>query len=337
MAVVILNWNGQRFLEQFLAGVTGSAYPNTEVIVADNASTDNSINWLKQHFPSVRLLLLEQNFGFARGYNEALKQVDANYYVLLNNDVEVTPNWIAPPIALMEANQQIAAVQPKILSHAQKNQFEYAGASGGWLDKYGFPFARGRVFDTCETDNGQYNDNQPVFWASGAALFIRASAFHAMNGFDEYFFAHQEEIDLCWRLQNAGHGVWVCPESVVYHVGGGTLPPNSPRKVYLNFRNNLVMMWKNLPRKGRFGRMFIRLSQDGMAAMRFLLSGKGGSFWAIMRAHFYYYLWCFSSRNRRGKGVKKRALEELPGYYGRSVVWAYFVKKKKTFRDIMAS
>lgn len=334
VAVVILNWNGRRYMEQFLAGVVDSGYANLEVVVADNASTDDSVQWLQTQFPSIKLIILKENYGFAGGYNKALKQVEADYYILLNNDVEVKIGWITPAIEMMEADKNIAAVQPKILSYAQKDQFEYAGASGGWIDKYGFPFARGRVFDVCETDNGQYNDNQPVFWASGAALFIRSTAFHTMNGFDEYFFAHQEEIDLCWRLQNAGHSVWVCPASVVYHVGGGTLPTGNPRKVFLNFRNNLVMMQKNLPRKGRFGRMFIRLSQDGLAAMRFLFSGKGRSFWAIMRAHYYYYAWCWSGRERP---KQRKPMEELNGYYSGSVVWAYFVKKKKTFRDIISS
>lgn len=341
VAVVILNWNGRRYMERFLAGVVHSGYKNLEVIVADNASTDDSVSWLQANFPHLRLIILPENYGFAGGYNKALKQVEADYYVLLNNDVEVPEGWIGPAIGLMEADPQIAAVQPKILSQAQKSQFEYAGASGGWIDKYGFPFARGRVFDVCETDSGQYNDNRAVFWASGAALFIRSEAFHALNGFDEYFFAHQEEIDLCWRLQNAGHSVWVCPASVVYHLGGGTLPTGNPRKVFLNFRNNLVMMQKNLPRRGLFVRMFLRLSQDGLAAMRFLFSGKGRSFWAVMRAHYYYYLWYFSGRGRYSPGKpvsrQKRPVKELQGYYGGSVVWAYFVKKKKTFRDIISS
>ena len=241
-------------------------------------------------------------------------------------------NWVTPVIELMEANKRIAAVQPKILSYSQKSHFEYAGACGGYIDRFGFPFARGRVFDTCEPDNAQYNASIPVFWATGAAMFVRASAFREAGGFDEFFFAHQEEIDLCWRLQLLKYQVWVCAESVVYHVGGGTLPAGNPRKVFLNFRNNLVMMYKNLPANDRAGRIFARLVLDGVAAWRFLLSGKGKSFWAVARAHFGFYKWILARKNAPAATIP---LRELPGYYPKSIVWAYFVKKKKTFVELL--
>ena len=334
VAVVILNWNGRKHLEQFLPAVVASTYPNLEVVVADNASTDDSVAWLRTHFPTVKLVIHSENGGFARGYNQALTQVEADYYVLLNNDVEVMAGWLEPAVQLMENDPNIAAIQPKILSFHQKDHFEYAGACGGWIDKYGYPFARGRVFDTCEPDNAQYNDNQPVFWASGAALFIRASVFHELKGFDEYFFAHQEEIDLCWRLQLTGYSVWVCPASVVYHVGGGTLPAGNQRKVFLNFRNGLLMMYKNLPQKGRLATIFVRMLLDGVAGVRFLFSGKGRSCWAVIRAHLHFYKRIFSQK--RGQNATKR-LSELNGYYPGSLVWAYFVKKKKTFRVIIDS
>ncbi len=239
VAVVILNWNGRKFLEQFLPSVLASTYTDYSVIVADNGSTDDSIAFLAANFPQVRIINNGQNFGFAKGYNEALKLVESEYYILLNSDVEVSPGWIEPMVSLLENDAQMAACQPKILSYHNKTMFEYAGAAGGWLDKYGYPFAKGRVFDICEEDKGQYDQVEPIFWASGAALFVRSTVYHQMKGFDEYFFAHQEEIDLCWRIQLAGYTVFSCPSSVVYHVGGGTLPKGNSLKTFLNFRNNL--------------------------------------------------------------------------------------------------
>ena len=247
VAIVILNWNGRKFLEQFMPAVLASTYPNKRVIVADNASTDDSILFLNEHFPSVEIIRNETNEGFAKGYNTALKKVTADYYVLLNSDVEVPENWIEPVISLMETDPLIAACQPKILTFDNRSFFEYAGACGGWIDKFGYPFSRGRVFDTRETDSGQYDFVQQCFWASGAAFFIRAKLYHEMGGLDEYFFAHQEEIDLCWRLQLSGYKIFVQPASVVYHVGGGTLPRGNSRKTFLNFRNNLIMIYKNQP------------------------------------------------------------------------------------------
>ena len=253
VAIVILNWNGKAYLEKFLPIVLKSSYENKTVIVADNASTDDSVLFLRNHYPGVRLIENAANEGFASGYNKALQQVNSEYCILLNSDVEVTEQWIEPVIAIMEANKKIAACQPKILSFKQKKYFEYAGAAGGWIDSMGYPFSRGRVFDCCETDNGQYNNASPCFWATGTAMFVRTEVFKQLAGFDESFFAHQEEIDLCWRMQLAGYAVFVQPASVVYHIGGGTLPSGNSRKVYLNYRNNLVMLYKNLFLK-KFGK-----------------------------------------------------------------------------------
>jgi GT2 family glycosyltransferase len=241
VAIVILNYNGKHYLEKFLPSVIASTYANKKIVVADNASTDDSILFIRTNYPGVEVILNAGNYGYARGYNEALKHVTADYYVLLNSDVEVTRGWIQPIVSLMESNKMIGACQPKLLAYHDKKLFEYAGACGGWIDKFGYPFSRGRVFEECEEDKGQYDSTENIFWASGAALFVRANVYHSLKGLDEYFFAHQEEIDFCWRLQLAGCMVMACPQSVVYHVGGGTLPKGE-RKVYLNFRNNLVML-----------------------------------------------------------------------------------------------
>jgi GT2 family glycosyltransferase len=246
VTVVILNWNGKHFLEKFLPSVMASQYENLKIVIADNASTDDSVSFLKHNYPNIAILKNDINEGFSKGYNRALKQVSAEYYILLNSDVEVEPDWIAPVILLMESDEKIAACQPKVLSFENKKQFEYAGACGGWIDTLGYPFTRGRIFETCEIDHGQYDDSAQIFWATGAALFVRSKVFHEVEGFDEYFFAHQEEIDLCWRMQRLGYTIYVEPKSKVYHVGGGTLPMGSRKKVYLNFRNNLIMMSKNL-------------------------------------------------------------------------------------------
>ncbi|MEZ5028863.1 MAG: glycosyltransferase family 2 protein, partial [Ferruginibacter sp.] len=265
VAIVILNWNGKPFLEKFLPSVKVSAYKFKKIIVADNASTDDSVNFLQKVHPEISIIQNESNLGFAKGYNNALKKIEADYYVLLNSDVEVTPGWIEPVISLMETNKAIAACQPKILAYADKETFEYAGASGGWIDKFGYPFMRGRIFDDCEKDNGQYNDVQPCFWASGAAFFVRSSVYHQLGGLDEFFFAHQEEIDFCWRVQLAGHKVYVQPASVVYHVGGGTLPKGNSRKTFLNFRNNLIMLYKNLPTAAALWKLPFRIMLDAVS------------------------------------------------------------------------
>ena len=335
VAIVILNWNGSAFLEKFLPSVVATSYANKRIIVADNGSTYNSISFLQQHFPAVEIINNKKNYGFAQGYNEALKKVNADYYVLLNSDVEVTPGWIDPIISLMESDTKIAACQPKILSFENKTQFEYAGASGGWIDNFGYPFMRGRVFDDCETDKGQYDSAVPCFWASGAALFVKSGVFNSIGGMDEYFFAHQEEIDLCWRMQLAGFRVYVQPASVVYHVGGGTLPKGNNRKTYLNFRNNLIMLFKNLPFSQAIWKIPIRMLLDAIAAWRALLGGDSGFFIAVVKAHFHFMKWLFFEK--KAKIIKPASPTNFSGWYNGSIIWDYFIKKKKTFFEIIGS
>lgn len=333
IAVVILNWNGKKFLQQFLPSVLSSTYSNYEVIVADNGSTDDSIAFMQQQYSAIRLICFDHNLGFAKGYNEALKQVQSDYYVLLNSDVEVQQGWLEPMVELLEKNPAIAACQPKLLAFANKHLFEYAGAAGGWLDKYGYPFAKGRVFDICEEDHGQYDQSEPIFWASGAALFIRAHIYHEMKGFDEYFFAHQEEIDLCWRIQLAGHKIYSCPASVVYHVGGGTLPRGNTRKTYLNFRNNKIMMSKNLPFSQKLWIMSMRNILDGVSALKGLLAGDGGYFIAIVRAHFAFAKWWWLYKKKSVFPASRKG--KLEGHFHKNIAWLHFVKKKKLFSEIV--
>ncbi|MFN9711293.1 MAG: glycosyltransferase family 2 protein, partial [Bacteroidota bacterium] len=322
VAVVILNWNGIHHLRQFLPSVCASTYAHLDIIVADNASTDDSVSFVQQQFPQVKILRSDVNYGYAGGYNFFLKQVDADYYILLNSDVEVSPVWIEPVIELMERNHTIAACQPKIRSYHKKDFFEYAGASGGWLDSLGYPFSRGRVFDTLEKDEGQYNDTAPVFWASGAAFFIRAKVFHKANGFDASFFAHQEEIYLCWRLQNMGHQIFVCPASVVYHVGGGTLPSGSMQKVHLNFRNNLIMVARNWPLREVFWKVPIRLFLDALSAWKSLIQGHPQYWLGVWKAHVYFMKWVI--RNPDKVGLRKR-VSNPQGILQGSIVWQYFM------------
>ncbi len=332
VAVVILNWNGRKFLEEFLPSVVASTYVHKKIIVADNASTDDSISFLKKNYPEVSIILNPSNEGFAKGYNLALQQVTADYYVLLNSDVEVTPFWIEPIVSLMESDRKIAACQPKVLSHANRTQFEYAGASGGWIDKFGYPFCRGRIFEICERDEGQYNTVQPCFWASGAAMFVRAELYQQQGGLDEFFFAHQEEIDLCWRLQLAGYSIYVHPTSVVYHVGGGTLPKGNSRKTFLNFRNNLVMLYKNLPRPVVFFILFFRMLLDGIAAYKALFSGDAKSFVAIAKAHLHFFKWVLFQQKKSLFPVSRNG--KIMGIYHGSIIWQYFLQKKSRFSDI---
>ncbi|HET7115331.1 MAG TPA: glycosyltransferase family 2 protein [Hanamia sp.] len=333
VAVVILNWNGKDFLEKFLPSVMASEYENFSVIVADNASTDSSVFFLKNNYPALKIISNPVNEGFAKGYNMALKQVLADYYVLLNSDVEVSKDWIKPVISLMERDKKIAACQPKILSFNNKSEFEYAGASGGWIDKFGYPFTRGRVFDTCENDHGQYDDSEEIFWATGAALFVRSSVFQELNGFDEYFFAHQEEIDLCWRMQRAGYKIFAEPFSVVYHVGGGTLKKGNKRKVFLNFRNNLIMLSKNLPLSEKFWKIPLRILLDNISGLQALIKGDFKTFSAIVSAHLNFFRWIFLKKEKENH--PKMNLKKLSGVYNGSVVWQYFINKKKTFSEII--
>lgn len=332
VAVVLLNWNGQKYLEQFLPALLADGYTNKEIIVADNGSADNSVAFLQSRYPTIRIIRFSENHGFAKGYNEALKQVEAPYYLLLNSDVEVTPGWIEPMVRLLENNAIIGACQPKILSFHRKKMFEYAGAAGGWLDQFGYPFAKGRIFNICEEDRGQYDQSEPVFWASGAALFIRSAVFHQLNGFDEYFFAHQEEIDLCWRMQLAGHEVYSCPSSLVYHVGGGTLPKGNSLKTFLNFRNNRIMLSKNLPFAKKLWVMPVRNLLDAISAWKGLLSGDGGYFIAILRAQIAFLKWWFFHQKKSVFPATKKG--SLKGYLRKNIAWQHFVRKKNSFSEI---
>jgi len=332
VAIVILNWNGWHFLEKFLPSVNNSTYLNKRIIVADNASTDDSVSFLQQHYPTVEIIKNKVNEGFAKGYNTALKKVQSDYYVLLNSDVEVTESWIEPIIHLMEGNKNIAACQPKILSYNNRSLFEYAGASGGWIDKFGYPFMRGRIFEVCEKDSGQYDTIQPCFWASGAALFIRSDAYHAMGGLDEDFFAHQEEIDLCWRLQLSGYEIFVHPSSVVYHVGGGALPKSNSRKTYLNYRNNLIMMHKNLSLSAAIWKIPFRFFLNGVAAFKSLAEGNIRYFKSIVHAHLGYISWIFKAKKRNRM---RKYQGYIYGWYNGSIIWDHFIKKRKTFSEII--
>ncbi len=331
VAVVILNWNGRFFLEKFLPSVYNSTYPNIDFIIGDNASTDDSIAFVEETYPSIRIIENSENLGFAGGYNKVLEQVDADYYILLNSDVEVTPNWIEPVIRYLEDNPDMAAAQPKIRAYHAKEDFEHAGAAGGYLDKYGYPFCRGRLFHEIEPDKGQYDNNQEVFWATGAALFIKAEAWKAAEGFDADFFAHMEEIDLCWRLKRLGYRIGYVGQSTIFHVGGGTLNTSNPKKTYLNFRNNLVMLQKNLPFFLGFWIISIRLWMDLAALLKFLADRKPKDAWAVSRAHQYFFMNIF-------KNAKKRrtypSLENKKGIYKNSIVWDFYANKIRKFSQL---
>ncbi len=334
VAVVILNYNGKKFLEEFLPNVIANCDPAlAEVVVADNASTDDSVDYMKTHFPDIRLIENGSNGGFATGYNLALRQVEAQYYVLLNSDIEVAPHWIEPIIKMMDADPSIAACQPKILSYYHKEQFEYAGASGGFIDKYGYPFCRGRVFQNMENDDRQYDDPLEVFWATGACMFVRADLYHQVGGLDDSFFAHMEEIDLCWRLKNAGYKVYCCPQSRVYHIGGGTLPKNSPRKTYLNFRNNLSLLVKNLPEKRVKRTILYRILLDWVAAFKFLLEGCPKDFQMVFKAHRDFYKRLKALREYR-KGSEHNMVSCI---YWKNIVFDSVLRGKKKFSDLKKS
>ena len=334
VSIVLLNWNGKEHLRSFLPSILASTYVNKRIIVADNGSTDDSIVFLQQHFPQVEILVSPVNEGFAKGYNTALRKLSSDYFVLLNNDVEVTPGWIEPIVELMQADKRIAVCQPKLLDINNRHQFEYAGACGGWLDALGYPFARGRVFEQLELDQGQYEGAQACFWASGAAMFVRAAAFEAVGGLDEYFFAHQEEIDFCWRIQLAGYKVYVEPKSVVYHLGGGTLSKGNRLKNYLNFRNNLVMLAKNLPVVQAMGVILLRLGLDAIAAWRALLGGDRTFFLAVAQAHMGFLKWLLVDRKKSVFPISRKG--KVAGKFAGSVVWQHFIKKKCCFSEIVA-
>jgi hypothetical protein len=324
IAVVILNWNGVKLLEQFLPSIVNYS-PEADIYVADNASTDDSVAFVKTNFPSVQIIQNKSNLGFAEGYNEALKSVDAEIFALVNSDIEVTENWLKPILQTFENEPKTAIIQPKILDYKNKEYFEYAGAAGGFTDKYGYMFCRGRIFDTLEEDYGQYDDNCEIFWASGACFFIRSSVYRQLKGFDADFFAHQEEIDLCWRAFNKGLVIKYNSQSVVFHLGGATLQQGNPKKTFLNFRNSLLMMLKNLPKNQLFPVLFIRLILDGIAGIHFLFQGKFKHLLAILKAHFAFYYLLPSS-------YKKREPFQAENYYKtKSIIFQYYIKGGKIF------
>ncbi len=333
VAIVILNYNGRNYLEKFLPSVFASTYPCKKIIIADNGSTDDSVLYLANNFKDAEIILLDKNYGFAGGYNKALSKVKSDYYILLNSDVEVVPGWLEALINLMESDKNIAACQPKILSYYNKKFFEHAGACGGWMDGLGYAFARGRVFDICEEDNGQYDSLTKVFWATGAALCIRSEIFHELHGFDNHFFAHMEEIDLCWRLQRKGYSVYCCPSSVVYHVGGGTLPKTNSRKTFLNFRNNFIMLLKNFSFFESLWKIPLRVLLDWIFAFKSLLQKDVRSFAAVFKAHAGVLRWIFIQY--KYPRLPSRKLRKLPGVYRGSLVWAYFISRKKHFSEIV--
>ena len=333
VAVVILNYNGAEMLRTFLPGVVECS-PEAEVVVADNASTDDSVGVVQCLFPTVRLIRLERNWGFADGYNKALEQVDAEYSILLNSDVEVTEGWIAPMLAALDADSNVVACQPKILDYKRKTHFEYAGAAGGFIDRYGYPYCRGRIFDTLEEDNGQYDTVCDISWATGAALMVRTAEYRTAGGLDGRFFAHMEEIDLCWRLRARGRRILCVPQSAVYHVGGATLSKSNPKKTYLNFRNNLLMLYKNLPQEELRSVMRMRCLLDYVAALKFLLAGGFGDFKAVMRARSDYRKMRDSYAAVRKENLAK-AVEKGSGCRSRlMILWHYHFCGKKFYSEL---
>ena len=335
IAIVILNWNGRKMLEQYLPSVLEYSRNDATVIVADNASTDGSLAFLAEHYPKVETIFLDQNYGFAEGYNRALRQVDAEYYVLLNSDVEVTHHWLEPLVEYMDNHEEVAACQPKLLSFVNRDKFEYAGASGGYIDRYGYPFCRGRLFDTVETDNGQYDYAAPVLWATGACLFIRSKDYWMANGLDGRFFAHNEEIDLCWRLHIMGRQVVCLPDSVVYHLGGGTLPKGNPRKTFLNFRNNLTMLYKCLPDEELRHVMRWRWFLDYLAAWQTLILNRNlGDFRAIYRARKAFKHWLPQFEEDRRQIQQSRVAKDIPEQKRFSLLWQYYAHRRRIYSQL---
>lgn len=336
VAVVVLNYNTKELLERFIPSILATAYPNMFIVLADNASTDGSGEYALQKFPQITLLRLEKNLGYAGGYNEALKKIKADYYVLLNSDVEVPSNWLMPMVTMAMRDPMYGAIQPKIKDYKSKTLFEYAGAAGGYIDRLGYPFCRGRIFDSVEQDVKQYDADEQIFWASGAAMLVKAEVFHKLDGFDPHFFAHMEEIDLCWRMQSRGYKIMYCHDSEVYHVGGGTLSQQNHRKTYLNFRNGLRLLIKNYPKERLWRVVFTRMVLDGVAGIQFLLKGRHKDTLAILKAHKDVYLslrtWLKYRETNRKLSLKE--LYALPGFYSKSLVWQYFVKKHRRFVDL---
>lgn len=336
VAVVILNWNGRDMLAKYLPSVVEfSSLPGVEIVVADNGSTDDSLDYLSEKFPMVRQIILPENYGFAEGYNRALRQIDADYFVLLNSDVEVTANWLSPLYNYLEAHEEVVACQPKIRSVVNPEYFEHAGAAGGFLDKYAYPFCRGRIFSEVEKDEGQYDTVKEVFWATGACLFIRAKDYFDAGGLDGTFFAHMEEIDLCWRLRSRGKQIVCHPESVVYHYGGGTLNVDSPRKTFLNFRNNLLMIYKNQSEKTLFKILFVRFFLDLLAAMMFLVKMDWENFKSVLKAIVEFYCIKAKYKAKREENLSLQVEYNVVERWNGSIVWAFYAKKVKKFSDLI--
>lgn len=335
VAVVILNWNGQKLLEQFLPSVVRYTDSNVaDIIVADNNSSDSSISFLQEHYPNISIVTLSENFGYAGGYNQALQQIEAEYYILLNSDVEVSENWLEPMITYLDNHQNFAAVQPKILSARNNAYFEYAGACGGFIDKYGYPFCRGRIFDSIEEDQKQYDTPIEIFWASGACLAIRSKDFHECEGFDSSFFAHMEEIDLCWRLNSRNRKIACVPQSIIYHLGGGTLNEESPRKTFLNFRNNLLMLYKNLPDSQLEKTLLIRSYLDKLAVIQMRLKGKKQNAKAIVDAYSEFENIKLEYKEKRDKNIQQTTIKTIPTLFPKSILYYFFLKGKKKLSQL---
>ncbi len=334
IAIVILNWNGREFLDRFLPGVVRhSSSPGVKIIVVDNGSSDDSLEFIRNKFKNVEIIELDKNYGFAGGYNKAFEKINSQYYILLNSDVEVSKNWIEPIIKEMDNDPVVAAAMPKIISYHDRSKFEYAGAAGGFIDKWGYPFCRGRILNNIEPDNNQYNDSTEIFWASGACLFVKSKIFHDAGGFDDDFFAHMEEIDLCWRIKNLGYNIFCYPCSQVYHIGGGTLPNETPSKLFLNFRNNLWVLLKNLPAKKLYSVLLIRKILDGLAAMKFYLTLDWRKGNAVFKAHLSYYRH-FRKMKQKRKSANFNNKNLPSSVYRKSILISYFLKKKKTFTEL---
>lgn len=334
-AIVILNWNGKQFLQKFLPSVIEySSLPDVQILIADNGSSDDSIPFLRKNHPSVRIIEMDKNHGFAGGYNLALQEVESDYYILLNSDVEVTEGWIQPIIKPMDDDPSIAACMPKIKDYHRKDHFEYAGAAGGYIDRLGYTFCRGRIFNVVEKDRDQYNSRTEIFWATGACLAIRAQLFHETGGFDTDFFAHMEEIDLCWRLKNRGYRILFSPDSEVFHVGGGSLPVNHPHKTYLNFRNNLFLLYKNLSPHHFRRKIGTRQILDGVAALKFLFGLEFRNFASVIRAHISYFFNIHLLKTKRKNNLEHNKAYDHPEIYPHSIVFDFFFRKKKKFSDI---
>lgn len=334
-AVVILNWNGRKFLEKFLPGVVkNTAAPDTSVIIADNGSEDDSVEWVTVNHPDLQIIRLDSNYGYAGGYNRALQQVDAEYYILLNSDVEVEPGWAEKLVTFMDLHPNVGACQPKIMSYSSRTSFEYAGAAGGYIDSLGYPFCRGRIFSTVEEDIGQYDDTREIFWASGSCMAVRGAAFEQCDGFDESFFVHMEEIDLCWRMQNAGYTVCYFPHSVVWHVGGGTLGYGSPSKIYYNFRNSLIMLAKNLPSRHLRRTIIIRQVLDGVAAIRLLFTEGRDAAASVVRAHRDFRKHRTAIRTFRSLAPGTEIFHYPHTLMNKYLIFEYYVRRRKIFSEL---